>query len=153
MQKSNPAIDAKSSVSSRVRHIDGLRGVAILAVVGYHVGLPGLSNGFVGVDIFFVISGFLIINIITGEIEKGNFSFGDFYARRTLRIIPPFILVILSCLLIAMFVLVSPRELDWFGLSAGLGSIFGSNFYFLFKQDYFDVGMYEKVLLHTGHYQ
>jgi len=136
-------------LDSRIPHVDGLRAVAILAVVGFHAGLPGFKSGFVGVDIFFVISGFLIINQIAGAIAAGTFSVWEFYARRVLRILPMFLLVLLVSLGLSLVVLVSPYEWEWFGLSGGLAALFVSNHYFLSKQDYFDIDMYEKSLLHT----
>src|SRR4051812_40406453 len=75
--------------------VDGLRALSILAVVGFHVGIPGFSGGFVGVDIFFVISGFLIISQIAFEVEAGRFSILKFYSRRALRILPVFLIVLL----------------------------------------------------------
>ncbi len=134
---------------ARIAHIDGLRAIAILAVIGFHAGWPGFASGFVGVDIFFVISGFLIINQIIERLNAGNFSISEFYARRTMRILPPFLLMLVCSLALAKAILVSPSEWEWYGLSAALASAFLSNFYFLAKQDYFDLGMFEKVLLHT----
>ena len=90
--------------------VDGLRAVSIIAVIAYHARLPGVTGGFVGVDIFFVISGYLIINQIVAGFQTGRFSFAGFWARRVLRILPPYLLVIAATLAIAPFVLVSPRE-------------------------------------------
>jgi peptidoglycan/LPS O-acetylase OafA/YrhL len=136
-------------LDTRIPHVDGLRAVAILAVVGFHAGLPGFRSGFVGVDIFFVISGFLIINQIAAAIAADRFSVWEFYARRVLRILPMFLLVLLVSLGLSLVILVSPYEWEWFGLSGGLAALFVSNHYFLSKQDYFDLDMYEKSLLHT----
>ena len=74
--------------------IDGLRAIAVLSVVAYHAFPAWFAGGFVGVDIFFVISGFLISNIILVDIKKGDFSFFDFYKRRVRRIFPALILVL-----------------------------------------------------------
>src|SRR4051812_11795183 len=93
-----------------VPFLDGLRAVAILAVVGFHIGLPGFSGGFVGVDIFFVISGFLIIGHVTAGIARGRFSLLDFYARRVLRLLPLLLTVILTSVAIAPLVFVTPAE-------------------------------------------
>ena len=68
--------------------IDGLRALAVIPVLFYHVGVPGFGGGFVGVDIFFVISGYLICGMIDADIRKGSFSIGNFYKRRILRILP-----------------------------------------------------------------
>ena len=140
---------SRSLLDERVQHIDGLRAVAILSVVFYHGGLPGFASGFVGVDIFFVISGFLIINQIVAGVRAGNFSVWEFYARRCLRILPLLLTVLVASLGLSVVILVSPYEWEWFGLSGGLAAIFLSNHYFLSKQDYFDIDMFEKSLLHT----
>lgn len=85
--------------------IDGLRAIAVLAVVAYHA-FPGkLKGGFTGVDIFFVISGFLISGIILRSLNEGTFSFSEFYARRVKRIFPPLILVMGSCYAFGWFAL------------------------------------------------
>src|SRR5271169_348481 len=88
--------------------IDGLRAISIIAVVGFHVGLPGFSGGFVGVDVFFVISGFLIINQIIAGVERADFSLFDFWARRALRILPPFTLVLAVSMAVSSVVLINP---------------------------------------------
>ncbi len=74
--------------------IDGLRAIAVLAVIFFHAGVPGFSGGFIGVDIFFVISGFLITSIILKEINNGKFSIARFYERRIRRIFPALFFVI-----------------------------------------------------------
>jgi peptidoglycan/LPS O-acetylase OafA/YrhL len=129
--------------------IDGLRAVSILAVVLYHVGVPGVSGGFVGVDVFFVISGFLIISQIVDGLERGTFSFGEFWARRALRILPPYFLVLASTMAAAAFVLVMPDELKEFGKELGYASAMGVNHFFLNQQGYFDTAADSKVLLHA----
>ncbi|MBX3576042.1 MAG: acyltransferase [Rhizobiaceae bacterium] len=133
----------------RIAHIDGLRAVAVIAVVGFHAGLPGFGGGFVGVDVFFVISGYLIINHIVDELRAGRFSPMRFYARRALRLLPPLLLVIAASTVLAAAILVSPGEWEWFTLSAVAAALFASNVYFLLKQGYFDLDIYEKPLLHT----
>ena len=90
------------------RDIDGLQAIAILPVVAYHAGLPWFSGGFVGVDIFFVISGFLITGIVARDIRKGNFSILTFYERRARRIFPALFAMLGACVLVAPFVLM-PR--------------------------------------------
>src|SRR5262245_34232970 len=89
--------------------VDGMRAIAILAVVAFHLRIPGCTGGFVGVDVFFVISGFLIIGQIRRGLERGSFTFSGFYARRVLRILPPFVLVLVVCTALAPFVLVLPE--------------------------------------------
>ncbi|MCW5680089.1 MAG: acyltransferase [Xanthobacteraceae bacterium] len=134
---------------NRVAYIDGLRAIAIIAVVGYHAGVPGFSGGFVGVDVFFVISGYLIINHIVAELAAGKFSFAQFYARRTIRLLPPLLVMIAVTLPVAAILLVSPYEWQWYGASAAAAALSVSNIYFLSKQGYFDIDAYEKPLLHT----
>ncbi|MCX5515631.1 hypothetical protein C3941_06725 [Kaistia algarum] len=130
-------------------HIDGLRAISIIAVLGYHGAISGFGGGFVGVDIFFVISGFLIINQITASLSAQRFSIWDFYARRALRILPPYYLVLIVTFLIALLLLRSPRELDDFRRAALLAPIFLTNVHFFLKSGYFDLDSHEKPLLHT----
>ncbi|WP_054758880.1 acyltransferase family protein [Methylomonas koyamae] len=85
--------------------IDGLRAVAVLSVVVFHAFPNGLKGGFIGVDIFFVISGYLISSIIFQNLEKGTFSFGEFYARRVKRIFPSLILVLAASYAFGWFAL------------------------------------------------
>ena len=99
--------------------IDGLRAVSILVVVLYHVGVPGVSGGFVGVDVFFVISGFLIISQIVEGLERGSFSFAEFWSRRALRILPPYLLVLACIVAAASSVLVMPDQINEFGKEVG----------------------------------
>ena len=91
---------ARKLVSAAVTYradIDGLRALAIIAVVAYHVGLPGVDGGFVGVDVFFVISGYLITTLLWGELRRsGRVSWADFYARRVRRLLPAMVVVVLA---------------------------------------------------------
>lgn len=107
---------------------------------------PGIS---VGVDVFFVISGFLIISQIVEGLERGSFSFAEFWARRALRILPPYLLVLGSTMTAAAFVLVMPDELNQFAKEVGYASIMGANHFFLNQQGYFDTAADSKVLLHA----
>ncbi len=109
--------------------IDGLRGVAIASVLLFHAGVPGLASGFVGVDIFFVISGFLITSIILRECETGSFNFEHFYQRRIRRIFPALFVVLATCIVPA-YVLLPPSDLRVFAASMLSAVFFGSNFYF-----------------------
>jgi len=139
--------DQVVSSSEHVRFIDGLRAVSILAVVGYHVGLPFLPGGFVGVDVFFVISGFLIIGQIVSGLGKG-FSFSEFWGRRAVRILPPYLLVILACLATAPFVLVLPGQHSDFGRQVTYSAGMLINHYFLAQAGYFDSSAETQPLLH-----
>jgi len=128
--------------------IDGLRAVAVLAVVGFHAGIPWLRGGFVGVDIFFVISGYLICSIIYKEISRDSFSIARFYARRFKRIVPALSVVLLFCLALAALVL-SPYEASRLGDSAVATSLSGSNFLFIRRTDYFGGAALTNPLLMT----
>jgi peptidoglycan/LPS O-acetylase OafA/YrhL len=129
--------------------VDGLRAISILAVVSYHIGVPGISGGFVGVDIFFVISGFLIINQIKAGLSSGRFSIFSFYAQRSLRILPPYLIVLLLTYGLAPFFL-STTEVYWdFLPSATLAPLMFTNVVFFLSQGYFDISGIEKPLLHT----
>ena len=127
--------------------IDGLRAVAVLLVVGFHAFPEWIHGGFIGVDIFFVISGYLISTIIFENLEKNRFSFLDFYSRRIRRIFPALILVLSFCFLMGWFLL-TPKEFDQVGqhLVGGVGFI--SNFIFWKNSGYFDNLAELKPLLH-----
>ena len=129
--------------------VDGLRAVSILAVVGFHCGLRGFSGGYVGVDVFFVISGFLIINQIRDGLEAGRFSILAFYARRALRILPPYVVMLLAILVVAPFVLPSPTIYLDYMRQAAVSPLMLSNFLFYTRQGYFDVQADQRLFLHT----
>ena len=128
--------------------LDGLRALAVLPVVFFHFDFPGITGGFVGVDIFFVISGYLITSIIVGGLASGSFSFAHFYERRIRRIIPAFI-VMLAVTAIAAVALFPPKELAQFGFSAAAAAAFFSNFFFAFHTSYFSGSDSMTPLLHT----
>jgi peptidoglycan/LPS O-acetylase OafA/YrhL len=128
--------------------IDGLRAVSILAVVLYHVGIPGITGGYVGVDVFFVISGFLIISQITEALDENRFRFGEFWARRALRILPPYLLVLAVSTAVAPLILVMPEEMTDFGRQAAYSALMVVNHLFLRQQGYFDTPADLKPLLH-----
>lgn len=128
--------------------IDGLRALAVIPVLLYHVGVPGFAGGFVGVDIFFVISGYLICGMIDADIRNGSFSLGNFYKRRILRILPAlFVMLLVTSLLAYAYCL--PVELIDFSksLASAVGSV--ANFYFAQTAGYFDGPAETKPLLHT----
>jgi len=91
------------------RDIDGLRAVAVLAVVLFHFGVPGFSGGFVGVDVFFVISGYLITSIIWRQHQAARFSFVEFWARRARRILPALFVMMAAVLAVGWF-LMAPKD-------------------------------------------
>ncbi|MEO1536395.1 MAG: acyltransferase family protein [Pseudomonadota bacterium] len=140
-----------SRASERTKYrpeIDGLRAIAVLPVVLFHAGVPGLSGGYIGVDIFFVISGYLITSITVDELSEGHFSFARFYERRARCLLPALFVVILARLIPAWFLLL-PADLEAFSHSVAFASVFLSNFYFLENADYFDAPTDEMPLLHT----
>lgn len=141
-------VEAMSSGTRYHPYIDGLRAVAVLSVVLYHVGLPLFPGGFVGVDIFFVISGFLIINQIRTGIASGRFSFADFWARRVVRILPPYLLVVAASVVAAPFILVFADEYRQFGTEVAYSGAMVSNFLYLGQEGYFNPARDTKVLLH-----
>ncbi|MDH6229599.1 peptidoglycan/LPS O-acetylase OafA/YrhL [Mesorhizobium soli] len=138
---------AVSVQSSNIPFIDGLRAISILAVVLYHVGVPGFAGGFVGVDVFFVISGYLIINQIVQESRAGTFNVWRFYSRRAIRILPAFVLVLAASAAIANFVLVTPQEFKEFGNQLLWSSMMLVNHYFFERQGYFETVSDLKPLL------
>lgn len=127
--------------------IDGLRAVAVLAVIGFHVFPIYIKGGFIGVDIFFVISGFLITAIILTDLESNNFIFRHFYWRRIRRIFPSLTLVLLFSLVIGWYVLMADEYLQ-LGLHVFGGSTFISNFILWKESGYFDAAAEIKPLLH-----
>lgn len=127
--------------------IDGLRAVAVLSVLLYHANPDWLPGGFVGVDIFFVISGYLISSIILGGIDRGTFSFGDFYARRVKRIFPALLLVLVAVSAFGWFSLFSD-EYERLGKHVAAGAAFVSNFILWHEAGYFDPVGSHKPLLH-----
>ena len=127
--------------------IDGLRAIAVLAVVAFHAFPDTIQGGFIGVDIFFVISGFLISTIIFENLERGTFNFYEFYARRIKRIFPALILVFVSCLIFGWFELLA-EEYKQLGKHVAAGSVFISNIVFWNEAGYFDNSAETKPLLH-----
>lgn len=129
--------------------IDGLRAIAVLSVVLFHFGVPGLGGGFVGVDVFFVISGFLIGGHLWDELVKtGRIALGQFYLRRIRRLAPAFFAVVLISFAVG-WVIMLPFEFRAFGKEVIAASVWLSNVLFYREAGYFDVGAENRVLLHT----
>ena len=128
--------------------IDGLRALAVIGVVLYHVGI-GFTGGFVGVDVFFVISGYLITGIILKDLKGGTFSMLDFWVRRIRRILPAVSLVVIVCL-IANYFIMDAAQYRSLSRSAGAQSLMVSNIYFYRNaSDYFAENTELLPLLHT----
>lgn len=128
--------------------IDGLRAIAVLSVVFFHAGFKIASGGFVGVDVFFVISGYLITGIIVRDLSEGRFSLASFYERRARRIFPALFVVMGACIPIA-WTLMLPGEFKDFLNSLVAASLFVSNVFFWRQGDYFGVGVEQMPLIHT----
>ncbi|WP_420394294.1 acyltransferase family protein [Acuticoccus sp.] len=127
--------------------IDGLRALAVGGVVAHHAGAP-LPGGFLGVDVFFVISGFLIAQIILADLARGRFDLASFWVRRVRRIVPALVVVVLACLPFA-WVLMSPEALVDFAQSIAALAVFGTNVLFAVQSGYFAPRADEIALLHT----
>lgn len=128
--------------------IDGLRAIAVLPVLFFHVGVRGFSGGFVGVDVFFVISGYLITGILVRDIEAGRYSIAGFYRRRILRIFPALIGVMIATTAAACLLLL-PVEFAAFARSLAATALFASNIDFYRVTSYFNPGGTSQPLLHT----
>lgn len=130
------------------KEIDGLRALAVLPVILFHAGFGLFDGGYVGVDVFFVISGYLITSIILAEMDAGSFTLAGFYERRARRILPALVVVVLVCLPFAWFWMV-PEQLDRFAMGIVAVSIFASNFFFEHEADYFTNASDLEPLIHT----
>jgi len=128
--------------------IDGLRAVAILPVVAYHAGLALVPGGFLGVDVFFVISGYLICRLINDEIKNGSFTVAAFYKRRVMRLFPALFAMLLATSALAYLYLL-PIELKEFSDSMIAAVTYVSNIFFALTTGYFDAPAETKPLLHT----
>jgi len=129
------------------RDIDGLRAISVALVVIYHAFPAALPGGFVGVDVFFVISGFLIGSIIVTEMEQGGFSYARFLLKRVRRIMPALVVVLAATLAMGYLLLV-PEDFVAAGRSVVAGSLFVANLLFWSESGYFDVAAESKPLLH-----
>jgi peptidoglycan/LPS O-acetylase OafA/YrhL len=127
--------------------IDGLRAIAVLVVVFYHLGFSSLPGGYVGVDVFFVISGFLITRLVMADLQAGTFSFSEFYERRARRLFPTLYVVVALSFLLAMMIF-SPKHLTSFGGAAASTLLGVSNVFFWRESGYFDVDGTLAPLLH-----
>lgn len=128
--------------------IDGLRAIAVLSVILFHAGFGVFSGGFAGVDVFFVISGYLITSVILTELESGRFRLGYFLERRARRILPALLLTAALCVPVAWFLL-PPRDMQNFAQSLVAVPLFASNILFWREGDYFEPASELKPLLHT----
>ncbi len=128
--------------------IDWLRAIAVLAVVAFHFEAPAVFGGFVGVDIFFVISGYLITGIIQSEVRGGSFSFARFYERRVRRLLPALYAMVALTAVPSLHYLLTSERLEFFRSVTAVVT-FTSNFFFWLQTGYFDHAAVEKPLLHT----
>lgn len=131
-----------------IKHLDGLRGLAVILVILFHSGKEIFSGGYIGVDIFFVISGFLITGVIYQKLKNNSFSFSEFYSKRIKRLIPPLIIVKIFSLIVG-FYLMSPYQFFTLIDQAFYSSILFSNFYLSENSDYFSLSTLENPLMHT----
>lgn len=129
--------------------IDGLRALAVIAVIFFHFKVYGFFGGYIGVDVFFVISGYLIIRIITKAVEANTFSLIDFWERRMRRILPAMVVVLLATAAAAYHYLLVPADYVDFGITTMLQGLFVSNWWFMGASDYFSAPAETMPLLHT----
>src|SRR5690242_8651954 len=130
--------------------IEGLRGIAVLLVVGYHTRLLGFQGGFIGVDVFFVLSGYLITRLLATEVQRsGHLDFANFYARRVRRLLPAINTTVLLTLIVGALVF-SPLEQVEFARTARATALYAANIFFVFEAtDYFGGDLSANPLLHT----
>lgn len=128
--------------------IDGLRAIAVLSVILFHLQVAGFAGGFIGVDVFFVISGYLITGIILQDYNAGQFTFADFYKRRIRRIMP-LTVVVYACTLLVSYLLFFSEQYKSVNHVLKSSLLFVSNFLLLRKPGYFDPSMQENPFLHT----
>lgn len=130
------------------KEIDGLRALAVLPVILFHAGYEMFNGGYIGVDIFFVISGYLITTIIIEDISAKKFSVIDFYERRARRILPALFSMILFCIPFA-WLLMLPTQMESFSKSLISATLFFSNILFWKEGGYFGAPVEQKPLIHT----
>jgi len=147
--KAASAATAGTRIGVRFRDdINGMRAVAVLGVVAYHFQLARIDGGFVGVDVFFVISGFLMTQIIAGRLDTGRFTFGEFYGARVRRIVPALV-VLVAVVTLAGYLLLDPLKLDVLAQDAAASLLFVSNVLYAGQGGYFAVAADQNWLLHT----
>jgi peptidoglycan/LPS O-acetylase OafA/YrhL len=146
------SFESIASRSAKYRpDVDGLRAIAVLAVLFFHTGYAPFRGGFVGVDIFYVISGYLITSILAKDLAEGKFSLVAFYERRMRRIFPALFTVLFFCI-VGGTILFDPREMTALGKTLIATTFFFSNFYFWHSAHplgYFDNAVSSQALLHT----
>jgi peptidoglycan/LPS O-acetylase OafA/YrhL len=142
------ATAAPSAAAAHRLDIDGMRALAIMPVLFFHLGSTLLKGGYIGVDVFFVISGYLITGILQSELSAQKFSILNFYDRRIRRIFPALFAVFIASTIAAFLLLFPPEILD-FSKSGMAAALFSSNFYFMSATDYFNVAAESNPLLHT----
>ncbi len=128
--------------------IDGLRGIAVLSVILFHANIQFFHGGYLGVDIFFVISGYLITTIIINEIQNNNFNLSAFYIKRARRLLPALFLVVIVTFIFSWFLML-PSQMKELSQSLVAVTVFLSNFFFNLKSGYFDETSEFKPLIHT----
>lgn len=131
-----------------LKHLDGLRALAVILVILFHSGIQIFSGGYIGVDIFFVLSGYLITGIIINKLKNNAFSFSEFYAKRIKRLIPSLTIVKIFSLVIGYY-LMSPYQFFTLIDQALYSTILLSNFYLSKNSDYFSLSTFENPLMHT----
>jgi peptidoglycan/LPS O-acetylase OafA/YrhL len=143
-----PKLSDRNSHETYRPEIDGLRAIAVVAVIFFHAGVPGVPGGFVGVDVFFVISGFLITSLILEDQARGQFALGSFYARRARRILPALTVMLLACTVPALLLMSPAQQMDFFRMMTAV-ALFFSNVVLAGTTGYFDGPAEERPLLHT----
>jgi peptidoglycan/LPS O-acetylase OafA/YrhL len=131
-----------------IKHLDGLRALAVILVILFHSGIEIFSGGYIGVDIFFVLSGYLITGIIIKKLKNNSFSFNEFYAKRIKRLIPPVTIVTIFSLIVGYYAM-SPYQFFTLIDQAFYSTILLSNFYLSKNSDYFSLSTFENPLMHT----
>lgn len=128
--------------------IDGLRAIAVIPVILYHAGFSLFQGGFIGVDVFFVISGFLITSIIIKAVDEGRFSLIEFYERRAKRLLPAFVVMLVVCVPLAWAFLL-PNQMKLFAFNLFSAVFFAANISYSVKGDYFSINAHDDPLAHT----